>query len=152
MRVPTPRVGAAAPGVGRGVAVGGLHACAALLDGTARCWGRNDNSGQLGDGTAVNRRTPVGVTGVSGIVRASSAGLGTCVLLNDATMRCWGANYYGNVGDGTTTPRAVATPVANLTTGTMCSASPMLPVAETCNGADDDCNGLIDDAPGMICG
>jgi len=31
-------------------------------------------------------------------------------------------------------------------TGTECSASPVLPVAEQCNGLDDDCDGAIDEA------
>jgi hypothetical protein len=30
-----------------------------------------------------------------------------------------------------------------------CSATPLEPVAERCNGIDDDCNGVVDDAPGV---
>src|ERR1019366_7008070 len=36
----------------RGVAAGGTFACAALADGTARCWG-DDTTAQLGDGRRV---------------------------------------------------------------------------------------------------
>jgi len=45
------------------VAAGGAHTCAALADGTARCWGRNVN-GQLGDGTNFNGFTPEQVVGL----------------------------------------------------------------------------------------
>jgi alpha-tubulin suppressor-like RCC1 family protein len=43
------------------MAAGGYHNCAVKTDGAVVCWGYN-NSGQLGDGTLVNKlvRTPVG--------------------------------------------------------------------------------------------
>ena len=43
-----------------GVSAGGYHTCGATADGSLYCWGRNDK-GQLGDGTTVNRLTPVRV-------------------------------------------------------------------------------------------
>jgi alpha-tubulin suppressor-like RCC1 family protein len=49
----------------RAIAAGYDHACARLQDGSVRCWGRNDFR-QLGDGSIVNRRLPVAVSGVSG--------------------------------------------------------------------------------------
>ena len=45
------------------VAAGEEHSCAALLDGTAWCWGHNDRR-QLGDGTTTNRSYPVQVSGI----------------------------------------------------------------------------------------
>jgi alpha-tubulin suppressor-like RCC1 family protein len=45
------------------VSVGGCYTCALLDDGEAECWGRNDY-GQLGDGTTINRSTPVTVLGL----------------------------------------------------------------------------------------
>lgn len=33
----------------------------------------------------------------------------TCVRLNDASVRCWGDNYYGQLGDGTRTETLWAT-------------------------------------------
>jgi alpha-tubulin suppressor-like RCC1 family protein len=45
-----------------GVAVGSSSSCAALADGTFRCWGLNLN-GQLGDGTAIPSGSPVPVNG-----------------------------------------------------------------------------------------
>ena len=45
------------------VAAEGAHSCGRVTSGAVYCWGLN-NSGQLGDGTFVNRPTPtVPVTG-----------------------------------------------------------------------------------------
>lgn len=42
------------------IASGSRSACARLATGGVRCWGNNDN-GQLGDGTRIDRMTPVAV-------------------------------------------------------------------------------------------
>jgi alpha-tubulin suppressor-like RCC1 family protein len=42
------------------VGTGGRHSCAVMDDGTVECWGRNDFA-ELGDGSLVNRHTPVAV-------------------------------------------------------------------------------------------
>src|SRR5205823_3502286 len=85
---------------------GGYHTCALLQNGTVRCWGQNDY-GQLGDGTLtptiVPNRTPVQVFGITTAVVVSAGGFHTCALLADSTIRCWGQNNYGQLGDGTTT-------------------------------------------------
>ena len=56
--VPTPVTGLT--GGFAAIAVGTYHSCAQLESGAIKCWGSND-SGDLGDGTAVDRRTPVEV-------------------------------------------------------------------------------------------
>jgi alpha-tubulin suppressor-like RCC1 family protein len=88
------------------VAAGGYHTCALLQNGTVRCWGQNDY-GQLGDGTLtptfVPNRTPVQVYGITTAVALSAGGFHTCALLADGTIRCWGQDNYGQLGDGTTT-------------------------------------------------
>jgi alpha-tubulin suppressor-like RCC1 family protein len=48
---------------GVAVAAGGLHSCAVLANGTAKCWGYN-GLGQLGNGTLTSSSTPVLVSGV----------------------------------------------------------------------------------------
>ena len=43
------------------ISAGAGHTCGVTPDGSLYCWGRNDK-GQLGDGTTVNRLTPVRVS------------------------------------------------------------------------------------------
>ena len=38
----------------------------------------------------------------------------TCVRLNDGTVRCWGDNRYGQLGDGSTAPRLTPVQVTGL--------------------------------------
>ncbi|HKO89650.1 MAG TPA: hypothetical protein VJU61_00765, partial [Polyangiaceae bacterium] len=77
------------------------HGCAVLFDGTMRCWG-NNNSGQLGIGSAESsRRQPV-VPEIDGV---SAIGLGqdfTCALRSDGSVWCWGENSAGQLGRGNT--------------------------------------------------
>jgi alpha-tubulin suppressor-like RCC1 family protein len=115
------RTGRDTPGVVAGIenaiaiSAGFRHSCALIADGTVRCWGEN-SQGQLGDGTTTERLSPVSVIGLAGAV-AISAGLNrtTCALLADGTARCWGENFMGPIGDGTTDDRHAPVPVRGLT-------------------------------------
>jgi hypothetical protein len=55
------------------VALGWIHTCALTDAGGVMCWGHNKNN-ELGDGTNVDRWSPVGVSGLGGGVRARSPG------------------------------------------------------------------------------
>src|SRR5207247_2333719 len=81
------------------VIAGGYHTCALFGDGTAQCWGRNDD-GQLGDGTRISSSTPVPVGGLTGAAAVSGGFYHTCALLGDGTVQCWGQNYEGQLGNG----------------------------------------------------
>jgi alpha-tubulin suppressor-like RCC1 family protein len=92
-----------------GLAVGLHHACAASPSGVF-CWGSNEG-GNLGDGSGMQQSTPVAVPALSAVpVAAVAAGGGSCALTTAGAVLCWGSNAYGEVGDGTTSPRP--TPVA----------------------------------------
>ncbi len=102
----------------RAVTAGANYSLALLSDGTVRAWGRND-SGQLGDGTTTERHTPVKVKSLTGVTAISAAsgvgGASSLALLNDGTVRAWGHNSAGQLGDGTTTERFTAVKVKRLT-------------------------------------
>jgi alpha-tubulin suppressor-like RCC1 family protein len=79
------------------IAVGGGHTCALMITGGMKCWGYN-GTGQLGDGTLVDRYTPVDVVGLAGPVTAITlSGNHSCVVLASGRIQCWGLNHYGQL-------------------------------------------------------
>src|SRR5213593_1106871 len=100
------------------VTASGLHTCGlTIVTGAAYCWGAN-GSGQLGDGTMMNRSRPVLVQAPPGVSFAAVTGgaAHTCGLATglSAAAYCWGGNGSGQLGDGTKTnqssPVLVQTP------------------------------------------
>lgn len=92
-----------------------LHICAAMADGLAKCWGRNEN-GEVGSGAVSGPvRAPVLVAAIDG-VREIGAGDGfTCARLSDGTAKCWGAGQGNRLGNGSNDrqllPQAVTAPL-----------------------------------------
>src|SRR5690554_993922 len=83
---------------------GGYHSVALGSDGNAYAWGDN-SAGQLGDGTNTHSNTPVQVQAPAGVTFTSiSGGLYHSVALgSDGNAYAWGANWDGQLGDGTNT-------------------------------------------------
>ena len=90
----------------RAVTAGYAHTCAIRDDGILVCWGFN-GSGQLGNGGLEDSPTPVAVDlGEGKSARGVVAGFShSCALLDDYSVRCWGGNGFGQLGDGSTDNR-----------------------------------------------
>ena len=101
----------------RALSVGGLHACALTEAGKLYCWGSNTH-GQLGNGQVSRAVRPTAVVGFASAVNVLSAGASqTCALTASGGAKCWGDNAFGQLGDGTTTPRTTPADVAGIATG-----------------------------------
>lgn len=84
------------------LAIGVEHSCARLDDGTVACWG-SGAVGELGDGESGSmhdRWLPERVPGLEGVVELAASWRNTCARLDDGTVRCWGDNGLGQLGNG----------------------------------------------------
>src|SRR3989339_317585 len=80
------------------------HTCGIRAnDSRVLCWGYGD-SGRLGDGEIDNNLEPNLTTDFSAYTSVSVGSIHTCgIRANDSRVLCWGDNYYGQLGNGTTT-------------------------------------------------
>ena len=86
------------------LATGHQHTCAILDTSDLKCWGGNGR-GQLGDGSNTHTWGNVPTTtidlGTGRTAVAVSAGhQHTCAILDNGDLKCWGYDYYGQLGDG----------------------------------------------------
>jgi alpha-tubulin suppressor-like RCC1 family protein len=101
------------------IAAGKNHNCAILDNSSIKCWGAN-TSGQLGLGDTNNRgadedggdqmgdNLPVVDFGIGRKARGIIAGDNqTCVIMDNASIKCWGENTSGQLGLGNTTNQGV---------------------------------------------
>lgn len=91
------------------LAAGGSHSCVVVTSGQLRCWGKN-LVGQLGQGNTNNVGDNPGESSVSvdlGAGRTATAvSLGfeySCAITDLGSVRCWGLNNSGQLGQGNTT-------------------------------------------------
>jgi len=106
---------ASASGCVVGIAAGGGTTCALKSNGTVWCWGAN-RVGQLGNGTTSEMETtPVPVTALgSTVAEIAISHTHGCARKRDGSMWCWGTNFAGQLGDGTTHDRPTPVAVAAL--------------------------------------
>jgi alpha-tubulin suppressor-like RCC1 family protein len=141
----------------RAIGAGLRHTCAVLEDTTVKCWGWNSrikeataitgSDGQLGDGSTLDRLTPVTVIASAGstnplvgVAAVAGGWFHTCALMLDATVKCWGTNDQGQLGDGT--DKGSAAPVTVIAaTG---STSPLSDVVAIAAGDLRTCALLVD--------
>ena len=95
------------------VAAGLSHTVALRHDGTVWAWGHNWY-GQLGDGTTIDRYTPVQVQNLSNVTAIAAGWVHTVALRSDGTVWTWGVNHWGQLGDGATIDRLTPGQVQNL--------------------------------------
>jgi len=112
----TPLTAVLATGVqATAVGVGENHTCVITSTGAVQCWGRGSYYGELGDGTSTDSLTPLTAKTST---TASAIGVGTshscAVLSSSGKIECWGRNYYGQLGDGTTGDSALPVGVSAL--------------------------------------
>jgi alpha-tubulin suppressor-like RCC1 family protein len=94
------------------IALGYYHKCALRADHTVDCWSVDNSDGQLGRTSgSVSDLDPAPVVDLSDVAELGAGFLHTCAILSDRSVRCWGDNQYGQLGDGTNTdsitPRTV---------------------------------------------
>jgi len=90
---------------------GGMqHTCSILDNGELKCWGHND-FGRLGYDSGDNKGDQPGEMaslaavnlGAGGTaVAVSAGGSHTCAILDNGELKCWGYNYYGQLGSDST--------------------------------------------------
>ncbi|MGX5716806.1 S8 family serine peptidase [Arthrobacter sp. MAHUQ-56] len=89
-------------------------AFAQRADGSVWAWGDN-TSGQLGIGTdLVTNSLPTPIPGLTGAKSISTGLATTFALMNDGTVRAWGDNSHGLLGNGTTNNANLPQPVPGL--------------------------------------
>ena len=101
------------------ISAGGRHSCALFSGGSIKCWGYN-LSGQLGNNSTSNSSVPVSVTDRSGnaLTGATALALGeknSCALFSGGSIKCWGYNFSGQLGNNSTTNSSVPVSVTGIT-------------------------------------
>jgi alpha-tubulin suppressor-like RCC1 family protein len=116
----------------------GVHSLAALNDGTVMGWGSN-YQGQLGYEPSPPPYgnfiiSPAPVPGVSEVKDVSAGGLYSLALLNNGTVMAWGANEFGQLGNGSTTGSYIPALVSGLSGVSAISAGTNHSLALLSNG------------------
>jgi alpha-tubulin suppressor-like RCC1 family protein len=96
------------------IAAGQNYALALLKDGTVMAWG-SGTQGDLGDGNVIwGDPVPAPIRGLSGVTAVAAGGDNGLALLGDGVVEAWGANEFGQLGDGTLTQSDMPVAVSGL--------------------------------------
>lgn len=104
------------------VAAGQYHSCALMNDAKVKCWGDNQN-GALGATSQApwaafiaSQTSAIEVDGVAGVTQLVAGKSFNCALLTNKNVKCWGANTYGQLGQGSKSASAGPALVGGSTT------------------------------------
>ena len=125
------------------VAVGEQHACGITDDGQAWCWGSNAY-GQLGNSAldpTVGWTSPQPVEGSTVFTAISAGRAHTCAIDDNRRVWCWGANRFGQLGNGSN-GEVQFTPVQIGTIGGVHTIGA---------GGDHTCAGVDNESPDVYC-
>jgi alpha-tubulin suppressor-like RCC1 family protein len=100
------------------LAAGGDLTCAVRSDETAACWGNDAEGGNGNDGTFADNASPVAVSGMSLVSGIAVGRAHACLFRSTGTVRCWGSDTEGQVGNGGGNTN-VGTPVQPTATNTV---------------------------------
>ena len=79
------------------VDAGASHSCGLDLNGTAFCWGRNEE-GQLGDGSRLDKLLPRAAADGLSFVSISAGSLHSCGVTKARAVYCWGSSRREEFG------------------------------------------------------
>ena len=116
------------------IAADGYHTIAVKNDGTLWAWGAGFY-GQLGiGGTPMSCLTPTQAIGLPAVAGAEAGSADTIAIIADGTLWACGWNFYGQLGDGTSTNRPIFGPVLGISAVVAVGASYHHTVAIVDNG------------------
>ena len=97
---------------------GGYHGLALLGSGAALSWGYNPY-GEVGNGTKVTSgceciALPVPVSDLPNPRALAGGGYHSLALMQDGSVKAWGYNYFGEIGDGSQTDRSAPVTVGGV--------------------------------------
>jgi len=139
----------------------GNHSCVVLDDGNAKCWGDNfkgqlgqndEKSGMATIGKYTNQMgdylTPIelgagrtaAVIGTSNLAEYGGQRFGhTCLILDDASVKCWGTNTFFQLGTGIINTTSIGDAVGEMGTLAAIQLGSGLTVANVSLGAAHTC-------------
>ena len=95
------------------IAAGDRHNLALLASGQVMAWGANE-SGQLGDGTTIERRVPTTIPGLFGVTSIAAGGAHSLAIKNTGSGWAWGANGFGQLGNASNVSSSVPVQITSL--------------------------------------